>query len=113
MKRITLSFPDTLYDKIAAAAAANTRSFSGEVMHRLAPAATFPDPPKGKKWHNPEGLTPEQVGVADGWRLCLTTERAIIKHQHHVKSKWFASDIADCKFAGLTRTYRTKAFLPK
>jgi hypothetical protein len=31
----------------------------------------FPEPPPGWKWHNPENLTPAQVGFAEGWRLCL------------------------------------------
>lgn len=41
MKRITLSFPPDLYDEIMAAAISNTRSFSGEVMHRLAKQRKF------------------------------------------------------------------------
>lgn len=30
--------------------------------------------PKGYDWHNPDNLTPEQVGVSDGWRLLLKSE---------------------------------------
>ncbi len=37
----------------------------------------FPDPPSGYGgWHNPENLTPEQVGIDEGWRLCLKEEQA-------------------------------------
>jgi hypothetical protein len=32
--------------------------------------------PNGCSWHNPSGLTPEQVG--EGWRLCLKEEPGII-----------------------------------
>ena len=35
----------------------------------------FPKPPEGERWHNPERLTAEQVGVDKGWRLLLVSER--------------------------------------
>lgn len=38
--------------------------------------ATFPDPPPGRKWHNPHNSTPDEVGVSEGWRLRLIGERA-------------------------------------
>jgi len=38
--------------------------------------AKFPEPPEGEEWHNPDKLTPEQVGVDDGWRLLLVSELA-------------------------------------
>lgn len=34
----------------------------------------FPAPPEGESWHNPDGLTAEQVEVDKGWRLLLVSE---------------------------------------
>jgi len=45
---------------------------------------TFPPPPAGHAWHNPDNLTPEQVG--DGYRLLLESEilplRSVNKNIH-------------------------------
>lgn len=45
---------------------------------------TFPPPPAGHAWHNPDNLTPEQVG--DGYRLLLESElsdkRGLISEIH-------------------------------
>jgi len=42
-----------------------------DVEIRLKPSS-FPPPPEGCQWHNPEGLTPEQVGKK--FRLLISTE---------------------------------------
>ena len=36
----------------------------------------FPQPPEGERWHNPEGLSPEQV--SEGFRLLTSGEVAIL-----------------------------------
>ena len=36
----------------------------------------FPQPPKGERWHNPEGLSPEQV--SEGFRLLTSGEVEIL-----------------------------------
>jgi hypothetical protein len=45
------------------------------VDYRIKPLQ-FPPLPEGLEWHNPEGLTPEQVG--EGFRLLVTSEVNII-----------------------------------
>jgi hypothetical protein len=44
-------------------------------IYRIKPLE-FPPLPEGLEWHNPEGLTPEQVG--EGFRLLVTSEVNII-----------------------------------
>jgi hypothetical protein len=75
----------------------------------------FPDPPYGWEWWNPANLTPEQVGIKDGWRLCLGQEQANLPDE-----EWCSLDYG-WKDAGAssrpysyfrTRTFRTKAPLP-
>lgn len=44
--------------------------FQTHLRYRPAPI-TFPDLPPGEEWHNPAGLTPEQVG----WKHKLLTKR--------------------------------------
>lgn len=34
----------------------------------------FPAPPEGEEWHNSENLTPEQVGILEGYRLAIKSE---------------------------------------
>ncbi len=55
--------------------------FLGEIddryinKHNFRPAPLgFPDLPPGEEWHNPDGLTPEQVEVHKGWRLLTKKE---------------------------------------
>lgn len=74
-----------------------------------APALTFGDPPAGHKWHNPENLTPEQVEVDKGWRLCLEDETSNIDHQVFGGGQWINATYAGCTFEGTLYTYRTKA----
>jgi hypothetical protein len=65
--------------------------------------------PKGQEWHNPDNLTPEQIGAKDGWRLLLKSE--IIKRIPDTNIEWYGLDGKwrsgtngdDNKF-----TYRTK-----
>jgi len=73
----------------------------------------FPDPPPGKKWHNPQRLTPQQVQIQDGWRLCLTDEVADLPDQYLEEGVWYDADPApDSIYAQSDLTYRTKAPLP-
>jgi hypothetical protein len=74
----------------------------------------FPDPPSGRKWHNPERLTPAQVGIAEGWRLCLEDETADLPDEVRLSTgEWKSSGAAVFrKYAEFTSTYRTKAPLP-
>lgn len=77
-------------------------------------AITSGDPPPGHKWHNPENLTPEQVEVDQGFRLCLEYE--IIPEDAQLKTTddrdiWIPSrQVGDRAEASIT--YRTKAALP-
>jgi len=80
------------------------------------PALTFGEPPAGwDGWHNPQGLTPEQVGVADGWRLCLREEKACLQDEKYERLGWAGYPaMRGCTFVykELEPTYRTKAPLP-
>jgi hypothetical protein len=77
----------------------------------------FPAPPEGKAWHNPEKLTPEQVGVSEGWRLLLKNELVEIGDMHSMKNGTWShsgnhrSSDARGKTASCL-TYRTKRPLP-
>lgn len=73
----------------------------------------FPDPPAGKNWHNPDNLTPEEVGIADGWRLCLAQEYCKIPDEYRQNGAWVRGYPAiRIRYMDLTDTYRTKAPLP-
>ena len=73
---------------------------------------TFPDPPHGWKWHNPANLTPEQVGIADGWRLCLGEETSL-PNECYIQGNWSIAAHDGGPFLEMTTTtYRTKAPLP-
>ncbi len=78
------------------------------------PAPTvFPDPPHGWEWHNPENLTPAQVGIADGWRLCLAGETATAGCEQNNPHGWTYFGIARAPFGGgYVLTYRTRDPLP-
>ncbi len=72
---------------------------------------TFPDPPEGREWRNPENLTPEQVGVPE-WRLLLRGESRDPTNQEYFSDEWepLSSGESKDQLAGLT--YRTRAPLP-
>lgn len=72
--------------------------------------------PEGYDWHNPHGLTNEQIGVSEGWRLLLKEEinqdrepSLDLEAWSIVRSKWceglYYGDIEN-------QTYRTKWPLP-
>lgn len=65
------------------------------------------------EWHNPDGLTDEEVGVKDGWRLCLKTER---EHQGcewfgPASNDWYQHDGGNSLSPFIT--YRTRRPLPE
>ncbi len=75
----------------------------------------FPQPPEGKEWHNPENLTPEQVGVSEGWRLLLKdAERALESGTEFLMQDGRWGRFTD--YHGMSRldnrTYRTRRPLP-
>ena len=75
------------------------------------PWAAYP-PPEGETWSNPDNLTPDNVGVKDGWRLALRSEvkRAALDGKCECWSdSWLAGG-----YIGevLDFTYRTKEPLP-
>lgn len=76
----------------------------------------FPEPPDGEQWHNPANLTPEQVGVKDGWRLALVSEVSTTialcgKVEMWRFKKWDRSEHWICDSIG--ETYRTREPLPQ
>lgn len=87
------------------------------------PALSFGDPPPGHTWHNPENLTPEQVEVDKGWRLCCEDEVDDFAHECWINrdSEWVKAGSSGGKtfkqFAAIcpsvVATYRTKAPLPE
>lgn len=79
-----------------------------ERLKALIPAPlTFGDPPKGRTWHNPENLTPEQVEVDKGYRLFLTGEEVASDCQLLCHGEWMASSGSKPYW-----TYRTRSPLP-
>ena len=82
---------------------------------KLDPWAAYP-PPKGEEWHNPQNLTPEQVGVKDGWRLALKSE---VCDAHPIRYKCEMAFSEGGAWEGglghgdtVYNTYRTKEPLP-
>lgn len=73
---------------------------------------TFGEPPAGWTWHNPENLTPGQVEVDQGWRLCLMKEMADIDHQLMIGGDWTGAIRSSAPFSNYSAAYRTKAPLP-
>ena len=80
----------------------------------------FGNPPAGQEWHNPAGLTPEQVDIKHGWRLLLKSEIAELGGDFRRE--------ADCWVLGTqgkfywksgnigmqaSKSYRTRQSLPK
>lgn len=79
------------------------------------PAPSFPALPPGEAWHNPEGLTPEQVGVDEGWRLQLVSELTNDLNdntQWWRQNKWSPTD-SWMSLPGDNATLRTRAALPE
>ena len=56
----------------------------------------IPDPPDGEKWHNPDSLTAEQIGIDYGWRLLLTSE--IVKSRNVISNcyEWQSEETQWC-----------------
>lgn len=77
---------------------------------------TFPDPPEGKQWHNPQGLTANQVEVNDGWRLVLSDEPSSAADNQWASSTktWHIWGKRDSGYPmkDYACTYRTRAPLP-
>lgn len=48
--------------------------------------------PKIAEGHNPDGLTEDQVGVQDGWRLLSVAEALAHKNQWIDETQWWMSD---------------------
>lgn len=77
----------------------------------LADPISFPPLPPGREWHNPEGLTPEEVG--EGWRPHLAGEEkqsdAELRQNKAGKLVWERAwePVNDSRW-----TYRTRATLP-
>lgn len=77
---------------------------------------SFDDPPDGQEWHNPAGLTPEQVGVQDGWRLLLKSEISWDGKDYLIDAcdRWATGDWSGRNHgARLDYTYRTRQPLPQ
>lgn len=80
----------------------------------------FPTLPTGAEWYNPAGLTPEEYGVAEGWRPFCTLDKTFGNGQRRsCPDSWFSFyDSAhppkwyfDVAPKGLT-PHRTKAPIP-
>lgn len=85
-----------------------------EVIH-----PPFGNPPEGYTWHNPQGLTPQQVETGDGWRLVLDQEadsltpHQLTPHQIFLNGQWEPMNIIFKDiFQGMPGAFRTKAPLP-
>jgi hypothetical protein len=73
---------------------------------------TFPKPPEGQEWHNPDKLTPAQVELNKGYRLLLKSE-INAREQRDWCDRWTPSVWYNGYSGNLqTRTYRTKEPLP-
>ncbi len=75
----------------------------------------FPDPPHGYAFHNPENLTPEQVGISSGWRLMVEGELRADGTQWWNDHEFEFVPGAKHRLGdsmGMNTTYRTKAPLP-
>lgn len=57
----------------------------GAILQRLDPGALAPG-------HNPDGVTVEQVGIAEGWRLLTDTEVYEFDEQRVRPASWWDSD---------------------
>lgn len=76
---------------------------------------SFPPLPPGHSYLNPENLTPEQVGVDDGWRpLCTLDERYPEDHQFLIGRDWQKGAPCSGKpdYGHTDPTYRTRAPIP-
>lgn len=74
-------------------------------------------PPQGEEWHNPDKLTPEQVGVKEGWRLLTVSEvesnDQTLKEHVFLWSSLHSVWRSQAKGNELCFTYRTRAPLPR
>lgn len=72
----------------------------------------FPAPPEGESWHNPDNLTPEQVG--EGYRLLLESE--IIERRKPIAfiDRWLNKEWNGASWWGSvkSRTYRAPLSTP-
>lgn len=64
-------------------------------------------------YYNPDGLTPDQIGTADGWRLTLPGEVIPQDAEYLLGSRWIPSEARGCVHAAADLTYRTRAPLPE
>lgn len=67
-------------------------SFADLVTHHadlMLSITAFPDPPAGEVWHNPENLTPEQVG--EGYRLLLASEISTKRNAEYFIEYWHST----------------------
>lgn len=51
---------------------------------------TFPEPPEGEKWHNPDNITPDQLG--EGYRLLLESEITNGRKRTRLINRWDKAD---------------------
>lgn len=76
----------------------------------------FPAPPSGEEWHNPDGLTPEQVEISYEWRLLLSSEiQPTPTHKYGCDCEiWQGRWVGETSNWGASRvcTYRTRRPLP-
>ena len=73
-------------------------------------AIAFPDAPDGEEWQNPDNLTAEQVGIEDGFRLILESERPNLQPGFKCEGwsgAWKVYRIGSCGLK--STTYRVKA----
>ena len=76
----------------------------------------FPESPAGRQWHNPEACTPEQVGIADGWRLLLKDEEIRQGDEHwtaYSTAVWRPSQMVGALNNDCGNTRRTRRPLPQ
>ena len=46
----------------------------------------------GPEWFNPDNLTPEQVGVSEGWRL-LTVDEVSSESREYPETQWYRKGV--------------------
>ena len=49
----------------------------------------------GPEWFNPDNLTPEQVGVSEGWRL-LTVDEVSDESREYPETQWYEEEGWGC-----------------
>lgn len=84
----------------------------GEFEYRIK-EEKFPNPPEGEEWHNPENLTPEQVGISKRYRLALKSGIFVGNKRGGFDVWTIAKDWAGGISPNISVfTYRTKCPLP-